>query len=353
MDRILGLPAKYIQGAGAIDRVGQAAADLADNALVFADDFLRQAFETRVSDSLMAAGVNHQWEMFAGECCRSEINKLATAARATQASIIIALGGGKALDTGKAVAAETGCPFISVPTLASTDGPVTSIAVEYSEDHTHVGVMKFNCSPATVLVDTEVIAQAPVRFLIAGMGDALSTWIEARACHATGQANFRGGAISDMAMTLARSCHDTILEYGRDAVSAASDNKVTEAVERVVEANVFLSGVGVENTGVAGAHALDAAISRSSLDHSSQHGERVALGVMFQLELEQNRDMIDRLLPFYKDVGLPTRFSEIGVVEPDLDALAQLVLREGSPIRNLPFEADEEKLLKALTALVP
>ena len=185
------------------------------------------------------------------------------------------------------------------------------------------------------------------------MGDALSTWIEARACHATGQTNFRGGTISDMAMTLARSCHDTILTYGRDAILAASDNKVTEAVERVVEANVFLSGVGVEDTGVAGAHALDAAISRSLLDHSSQHGERVALGVMLQLDLEQDRDMTGSLLPFYKDVGLPTRFSGIGLENPDLDALAQLVLREGSPIRNLPFEVGEEELLKALKTLVP
>lgn len=352
MDRILGLPAKYIQGVGAIDRIGQAAADLADTALVFADDFVRLSFEVRVSDSLAEALVSHQWASFGGECCRSEINRLATVARRTRASLIIALGGGKALDTGKAVAAEIGCPFISVPTLASTDGPVTSIAVEYSEDHTHVGVMKFNRSPATVLVDTEVIARAPVRFLIAGMGDALSTWIEARACHATSQTNFRGGAISDMAMTLARSCHDTILEFGRDAVLAASDNEVTEAVERVVEANVFLSGVGVENTGVAGAHALDVAISRSSADHSSQHGERVALGVLFQLELEQDRDMIGSLLHFYKDVGLPTRFAEIGLENPDLDALAHMVLREGSPVRNLPFEVDEEKLLKALQTLV-
>jgi len=353
MDRILGLPAKYIQGVGAIDRIGQAALALADSALVFADDFVRKNFEVRVSDSLKVSEISHQWETFGGECCRSEIDRLAQTARKSQAKLIIALGGGKALDTGKAVAAELGCPFISVPTLASTDGPVTSIAVEYSEDHTHIGVMKFNCSPATVLVDTEVIAKAPVRFLIAGMGDALSTWVEARACHATGRLNFRGGKISDVAMTLARSCHDTILEFGKDAVLAASEGNVTEAVERVVEANVFLSGVGVENTGVAGAHALDAAISRSTLDHSSQHGERVALGVLFQLALEEDHGMLDSLLPFFDDVGLPKHFSDIGIADPDLYMLAQLVMREGSPIRNLPCDLDEGKLLKALKTLMP
>jgi len=352
MDRILGLPAKYIQGAGALDRVGQAAADLAETALVFADDFVRQSFETRVSASLAASQIQYQWEKFSGECCRPEIERLATQATTSQSRLIIALGGGKALDTGKAVAAEIGVPFISVPTLASTDGPVTSIAVEYSEDHTHVGVMKFNCSPAVVLVDTEVIAQAPVRFLVSGMGDGLSTWIEARACHATGQTNFRGGAILDTAMTLARSCHDAILTYGREAKVAASRNGVNDAVERVVEANVLLSGVGVENTGVAGAHALDAAISRSALDHSSQHGERVALGVLFQLELEQDQDMRDQLLSFYEDVGLPRSFSDLGMQAPDIDALVQLVLRDGSPVRNLPLKIDEKNVKAALTSLV-
>ena len=288
-DRILGLPAKYIQGQGALDRIGEAALQLDNSALVFADGFVRDLVGARVTQSLEAAKVTCQWEDFNGECCRSEIDRLK--AKGKNMNLVIAIGGGKALDTGKAVAAELSVPFISAPTIASTDGAVSSIAVEYSDDHTHIGVMRFNCSPAVVLVDTQVVANAPVRLLVAGMGDGLATWFEARACHAKGTSNFRGGAISDVAMTLARSCHETIMNYGRDALSAVEKNEVSEAVERVVEANVFLSGVGFENTGVAGAHALDSAVSRYSSDHSIHHGERVALGVLFQLKLEGDTGM--------------------------------------------------------------
>ena len=352
MAQILGMPAKYIQGAGALDSIGETTAELGQNALVFCDDFVRTIVGDRVSDSLKAAGISCYWQTFNGECCRSEIDRLKAHGLTTNTDVVIALGGGKALDTGKAVAAELGVPFLSAPTIASTDGPVSSIAVEYAEDHTHIGVMRFNCSPAAVIVDTQIVANAPARLLVAGMGDGLATWIEARACHAKGKTNFRGGAISQIAMTLARSCHDTILEFGRQALVDVSNHKVTEAVERIVEANVFLSGVGFENTGVAGAHALDTAVSRFSSDHSIQHGERVALGVLFQLELEGTENEISELLPFYRDVGLPTDLSGIGLggmTDNDLDALARLILRDGSPIRNMPFDVSKYNVIRALS----
>lgn len=87
---------------------------------------------------------------------------------------MIAVSDGKALDAGKAVTFTIGAQMISAPTIASTDGPVSSIAVEYSLDHTHVGVMRLNRSLAVVLVDSEIVALAPGRLLAAGMGDGLA-----------------------------------------------------------------------------------------------------------------------------------------------------------------------------------
>ncbi|WP_373634770.1 glycerol dehydrogenase [Yoonia sp. SS1-5] len=355
MDRVLGMPAKYIQGQGALNRIGNAASELGQSALVFADKLVRGLVEQQVSDSFESAKVAHHWTDFGGECCRSEIDRLKSVAKDREVHIISAIGGGKALDAGKAVSSELELPFMSIPSIASTDGPVSSIAVEYDEDHTHIGVMRFNRSPSVVLVDTRVIAEAPARLLVAGMGDGLATWFEARACHAKGKTNFRGGAISNVAMTLARSCHETILEFGVEAFMAVKRKTVNEAVERVVEANVFLSGVGFENTGVAAAHALDAAVSRFSSDHSIQHGERVALGVLFQLRLEKAENDLAELRPFYEKVGLPTTLGGIGLngmTQESLNALADLILRDGSPIRNLPFDVSKKDVVAALKSLI-
>jgi len=317
VDRILGLPAKYIQGSGALDRIGGTAAALGNRALVFADDFVKELVGTRVVTSLEAANVVCLWKDFGGECCGPEIHRLKTSG--TSADLVIAIGGGKALDTGKAVSVELDVPFVSVPTIASTDGAVSSIAVEYSENHTHIG---------------------------------LATWVEARACYAKGKVNYRGGAISNVAMTMARSCHDTILKFGREALTSVEKGEVSEAVERVVEANIFLSGVGFENTGVAGAHAFDAAVSRFSSNHSIQHGERVALGVLFQLVLEGDKDTVAELMPFYNDVGLPTKLSGIGLKDIDskgVQELATIMTREKSSIWNLPVEFTPVDIRNALS----
>src|SRR5580700_4802449 len=92
-------------------------------------------------------------------------------------------------------------------------------------------------NPDLVLVDTQVIAQSPPRLLVAGMGDALATWFEAKTC-ATGHVrNMRGGASTQSALALAELCYRTLLEDGGEALRAVRTQVVTPALERLVEAN--------------------------------------------------------------------------------------------------------------------
>ena len=41
-----------------------------------------------------------------------------------------------------------------------------------------------------VLIDSTIIANAPVRFLVSGMGDAMATWFEAQANAASNSGNY-------------------------------------------------------------------------------------------------------------------------------------------------------------------
>ena len=91
------------------------------------------------------------------------------------------LGGGKAIDASKVVA--EGERLIIVPTIAAQDAPTSHSAVLYHADGSFDDYAYFKQSPSVVLVDTKIIAKAPTRFLVAGMGDALSTYFEARATH--------------------------------------------------------------------------------------------------------------------------------------------------------------------------
>lgn len=104
-------------------------------------------------------------------------------------------------------------------------------------------------NPDVVLVDTNIITQAPVRFLVAGMGDAFDTWFEAEDCRLKRGLNMTGRVGSMSAYALARLCHETLLEYGTFAKQACENHIVTPAFEHIVEANTLLSGHGFESRG--------------------------------------------------------------------------------------------------------
>ena len=90
--------------------------------------------------------------------------------------------GGKVLDTARAVAADLDLPVVNCPTVASSDAPCSALSVIYSEEGVFQEYRFYRKNPDLVLVDTQVIAQAPPRLLAAGMGDALATWFEAKTC---------------------------------------------------------------------------------------------------------------------------------------------------------------------------
>lgn len=109
---------------------------------------------------------------------------------------IIGIGGGKALDTAKAVATNLGdLPTIIIPTIASNDAPCSSVAVIYNEQGVVIKALMMKHNPDLVLVDTGIIAQAPKQYLVSGMGDALSTYFEARACQRSGAKTMARGLV--------------------------------------------------------------------------------------------------------------------------------------------------------------
>ena len=122
--------------------------------------------------------------------------------------------------------------------------------------------------------------------MAAGIGDALATYFEARASYQSHAATIAGGEATETAMALARLCYDTLLTDGFKAMLAVSKKVVTEAVDRVIEANTYLSGVGFESGGLAAAHAVHNGLTTVAETHHFYHGEKVAYGTLVQLILE-------------------------------------------------------------------
>jgi glycerol dehydrogenase len=192
-----------------------------------------------------------------------------------------------------------------------------------------------------------------VRFLVAGIGDGLSTWFEADASSRTRAKAMAGGAPLEAALTLARLCYDTLLRDGVAARQAVERKVVTPAVERVVEANTLLSGLGFESGGLAAAHSIHNGLTALHETHDFWHGEKVAFGVVAMLVLEgRPTEVLDEVVDFCLDVGLPVTLGDVGVDVDgaDLSAVAEAACAEGETIHNLPFDVDPAMVLDAILA---
>lgn len=357
-------PSKYVQGEDELLNLGYFVNTYGSSALLIAHPDDVQRVKGKLDATADKYSVTFVESGFNGECSRPEIARLKEVAKENNCDCIIGLGGGKAIDTAKCVAA--GDALIIVPTIAATDAPTSHSAVIYTEDGSFDDYAYFKQSPSVVLIDTTVIANAPTRFLVAGMGDALSTYFEARAT-ARSYSNVNAGLPcgvregvcppakgTNAALALATHCYRTLLEDGVKAKSASDRNIVTPALENIIEANILLSGLGFESGGLAGAHAIHDGLTILEGAHGYFHGEKVAFGTIAQLVLENApTEEIEEVLDFCLAVGLPVCLADIGVDKITQEKVMEVAEKACIPeesVHSMPFPVTSESVAAAILA---
>lgn len=352
--KIMISPGRYVQGPGAIRQIGEQVKNLGKRALIIGDKIAFPLVREDVQESLQEHQIEFQAEEFGGECSMPEIDRLKSLGEKFQAEVIIGIGGGKTLDTAKAVAYYLKLPVAIVPTIASTDAPCSALSVIYTPEGVFEKYLVLPSNPNLVLVDTSVVAKAPVRLLVAGMGDALATWFEADACVRAGGKNMPGGTATQTALVLARLCYQLLIDHGYRAMLAVERGVATEDVEKVVEANTLLSGLGFESGGLAAAHAIHNGLTALEETHHYYHGEKVAFGTLVQMVMEnRSNEELAEVLEFCASVGLPITLREIGVTEVTPEKIwkvAQLSCAEGETIHNMPFPVTPQMVYNAILA---
>ena len=352
MDKIIVSPSKYIQGADSLNCIGEYVKPLGQKALAIADDFVTNLVGEQVQKSFSNAKGQLFLETFQGECSRDEINRLIEIAKVNKSDVIIGIGGGKTLDTAKALGFYMALPVVVVPTIASTDAPTSALAVIYTPEGEFSEYLMVPRNPDMVIMDTKIVASAPVRLLVAGMGDALSTYFEARSNAISGKQTMAGGAPTLAAQTLAKLCYDTVIENGLKAKISVENGLTSAAVENIIEANTYLSGIGFESSGLAAAHAIHNGLTTLEECHHLYHGEKVAFGTLTHLVLENAPlSEINEFLAFCKSVGLPTNLYQMGVKKIEVSKLqkvAEASCAEGETIHNMPFKVTPDLVLSAI-----
>lgn len=305
-----------------------------------------------LTDSLRSAGIEPLFGTFHGECSLDEIDAHVQDWKAEGVDCLLAVGGGKCIDTGKAIAFRLDVPVVVAPTLASNDAPCSALSVLYTPEGVSTGVEFYPCSPALVVVDTAIVAAAPERLLVAGMGDAMATWYEASVCLRNPLAVTTVGARPTLASAaIGETCANALFKEGVAAAAAVANKTVNESLEVVVEANTLLSGLGFESGGLAAAHGFAqafTALAQTNADYL--HGEMVAMGTLVQLVMESRLDEARRVAEFFVRVGLPVNLDQLSVDSRDRASLDTIV--EGAMgfpfIGNMMGKIDAESLRAGL-----
>ena len=339
MAKILISPSKYIQGAGEMKKLGTYADSYGKKALVLISKGGHKRIGAEIEESFAGVECSIEFDFFNGECSKNEINRLVELMKEKGCDLVIGIGGGKIFDTAKAVAYYAKTPVMICPTIASTDAPCSALSVIYTDEGVFEEYLFLPANPNVVLMDTDIITKSPVRLTVAGMGDAMATYFEARACKRSGATSCAGGKTTEAAMALAKLCFDTLMEEGIKAKIALEAGACTEAVEKVI---------------VAGAHAIHNGMTVLEECHGMYHGEKVAFGTIAQLVLENvSQEDLAEVIEFCIEVGLPVTWKELGVeemTEEKLMAVATAACAENDTLHNMPFEVTPETVAAALNA---
>mmetsp|Transcript_27585 Transcript_27585/g.36183 ORF Transcript_27585/g.36183 Transcript_27585/m.36183 type:complete len:381 (+) Transcript_27585:179-1321(+) len=334
-------PGRYIQSANLLSDLGRFLVGLEGTAYVLCSAGGKARF-----GSVLNLNREIEWLIFDGESSESEILRLSQTI--DKPGFIVALGGGKSIDTGKAIAYLLDYEVVVVPTLASNDSPCSALSILYTPTGAYDKVVYFPSSPKIVAVDLTVIAQAPKRYFVSGMGDAMATFYEADSVKRSGAMNCVGGKPTQLGITAARLCRDLLFEAGPQALEDILEQRgVTEAIEKVTEASIMLSGIGFESGGLAAAHGLhNAIVTTVPACHAALHGEKVAFCLIVHLLLEGNDAEAEKIAQFNATVGLPVTWDQVFLDEQGIRDACALACDKDSLCANMGMELTPELIFE-------
>ncbi|MGV0026595.1 iron-containing alcohol dehydrogenase [Phormidesmis priestleyi] len=350
-------PAQVVRGVGALEQMGETIARLGSRPLLVGGDRTLEVVQSRLNPVLDAQKLTIAQASYGADCSEKALLSLKQAAVDHQADLIIGIGGGKALDAAKLLAFQCKLPIITIPTSGATCAAWTALSNIYSEQGAFLYDVSLSRCPDLLILDYDLIATAPQRTLVAGIGDAIAKWYEASVSSGHSEKTFLIAAVQQ-----ARVLRDILFQKSAIALQQPGSEPWREVVDAAILMAGVIGGIGGAQCRTVAAHAVHNGLTHLLKSHGTLHGEKVAFGILVQLRLEemiQGNQLAatarQQLLKFYREIGLPQTLTDLGlesVTIADLQHAAEIACAETSDIHRLPFKVAPDQLMAAMVSTI-
>ncbi|CAK7279499.1 MULTISPECIES: iron-containing alcohol dehydrogenase family protein [Streptomyces] len=217
---------------------------------------------------------------------------------------VVGLGGGKIIDCAKFAAARIGLPLVAVPTNLAHDGLCSPVAtLDNDAGRGSYGVP----NPIAVVIDLDVIREAPARFVRAGIGDAISNVNAIADWELSHRVN--GEKIDGLAAAMARQAGEAVLRHP----GGIGDNDFLQVLaEALVLSGISMSISGDSRPSSGSCHEINHAFDLLFPKRAAAHGEQCGLGAAFAMYLRGAHEEAAHTAGVLRRHGLPVLPQEIG-----------------------------------------
>ncbi|WP_168797057.1 iron-containing alcohol dehydrogenase family protein [Vibrio sp. H11] len=340
------LPHQILKGSHCLDNVFSSLSDSLQRVFIVAGKTALSVTLPTLQRVKGSRELTDSW--YGGEVTEVNMKRLSEQAKRAGADVIFAIGGGKAIDMGKWVADDLQLPVVTIPTIAATCAASSTVTVMYDESGHYMGMKQLAKAPLALVIDADILAHAPPRWLSAGLGDTLAKLYEFRAI----ADNLPKCSFNYSAYSNGRLCYDLIRDYGEQAMQDNAKQQASDALEGAADAIVLFAGftsiMGVGDH-VAASHALFDGFTTNPKTRDFGHGLLVGFGNLVLQVLEGRTDAeILAEIDLAKRCGIPVTLADIAeLTETELFDIATASVNT-SDMGNMPRTISAQELVDAI-----
>ncbi|MBO5278212.1 MAG: iron-containing alcohol dehydrogenase family protein [Lachnospiraceae bacterium] len=346
----------YSIGTRIYDKIPEICSAYGKTAVIIGGRTALKAAAEKIRSAAAGSGIIILEEIwYGGEASYENVELLKKNNSVAEADMLFAAGGGKALDTCKALGEQLHKPVFTFPTIASTCAATTAVSIMYYPDGSFKQPFFLEKPPVHAFIDTGIIGKAPEKYIWAGMGDTYAKYYEA-------SVSARGDRLVhylQLGVNVSQMCVGPVLEYGEKALADIRKGEISYELEQVILAIVVTTGIASilltkehtvhYNSGLA--HAVFYSLTAyEQIEKKHLHGEVVAYGVLILLLCDNQREEFERLYEFHKKTSLPVKLSDMDITYEEMSRIAQDI-SERSDIAHYPYKVSADMVMKAVDTL--